>query len=103
MSVPTMFSENTHRSRAPVPTVKSRQVSSNPSTMPKGNSKKEPPLPPKRAPLGEIKPQNPPIQSHSQAKKLGRRSSKPILDWFQRKLGGTARTRRASDVSHGRL
>jgi hypothetical protein len=105
MSVPlsTMFSENTHRSRAPVPTVKSRQSSCNPTTMPKGNSKKEPPLPPKRAPLGEIKPQNPPIQSHSQAKKLGRRSSKPILDWFQRKLGGTARTRRASDVSHGRV
>jgi hypothetical protein len=98
-----MFPENTHRSRASVPTMKSRPPTSNPSTMPKGNSKKEPPLPPKRAPLGEIRPQNPPMQSHSQAKKLGRRSSKPIFDWFQRKLGGTARTRRASDVSHGRV
>lgn len=30
-------------------------------------------------------------------KKLGRRSSKPIIDWFQRKLGGTVRARRASE------
>ena len=105
MSIPlsTMFSENTHRSRAPVPTVKPGHPASNSSTMPKGNSKKEPPFPPRRAPLGEIRPQNPPIQGHSQAKKLGRRSSKPIIDWFQRKLGGTARIRHASDVSHQRV
>jgi hypothetical protein len=94
--------ENAHRSRAPLPTVKIKQPASNSSTMPRGNLKKEPPLQPKRAPLGEIKPPNPPIQGHSQSKKLGRRSSKPILDWFQRKLGGTVRTRRASDVSHAR-
>ncbi|KAI9466781.1 hypothetical protein BJY52DRAFT_1201197 [Lactarius psammicola] len=69
-----------------------------------GNApKKEPSLPPKRAPLSEIRPQNPPIREQSQPKKLGRRSSKPILDWFQRKLGGTGRTRRASDVSHSRV
>jgi len=69
----------------------------------KSNSKKDPPLPAKRAPLGEIRPQNPPVQGQMQLKKVGRRSSKPILDWFQRKLGGTARTRRASDVAHGRV
>src|SRR6266702_877485 len=75
---------------------------SNPSTMAGNPPKKEPSLPPKRAPLGEIRPQNPPIREQSQPKKIGRRSSKPILDWFQRKLGGTGRTRRASDVSHSR-
>jgi len=94
--------ENTHRSRASAP-VKSKPPASNSSTMPKGNSKKDPSLPAKRAPLGEIRPQNPPVQGHPQLKKLGRRSSKPILDWFQRKLGGTVRTRRASDVAHGRV
>jgi len=106
MSVPlsTMSPENSHRSRASAP-VKSKPPASNSSTMPKGNSKKDPSLPTKRAPLGEIRPQNPPVQGHPQLKKLGRRSSKPILDWFQRKLGGTVRTRRASDVAlaHGRV
>ncbi|KAI0079664.1 hypothetical protein K474DRAFT_1683058 [Panus rudis PR-1116 ss-1] len=33
----------------------------------------------------------------SQAKKLSRKSSKPIINWFQRKLAGTVRARRASD------
>ena len=103
MSVPqsTMTPENNHRSRVPVPTVKPKIPAYNSSTMPR--AKKELPLSLKRAPLGEIKPQNPPVQGHPQPKKLGRRSSKPILDWFQRKLGGTVRTRRASDVSHGRV
>ncbi|KAI0003021.1 hypothetical protein BJV74DRAFT_881971 [Russula compacta] len=105
MSVPqsTMTPENNHRSRVPVPTAKPKPPAYDSSTMPRGASKKELPAPLKRAPLGEIKPQNPPVQGHSQPKKLGRRSSKPILDWFQRKLGGTVRTRRASDVSHGRV
>ncbi|KAI9507687.1 hypothetical protein F5148DRAFT_79588 [Russula earlei] len=107
MSLPqtTMFPENIHRSRASFPPVIPTLPSSNSSTMTRGHhSKEEPPLPPKRAPLGEIRPQNPPIQGHSsQSKKLGRRSSKPILDWFQRKLGGTGRTRRASDLSHARV
>lgn len=104
MSVPlnTMSSENTQRSRAPAP-VKTKPPTSKSSTMPKGNSKKDPPLPAQRAPLGEIRPQNPPVQGQMQLKKVGRRSSKPILDWFQRKLGGTARTRRASDVARGRV
>jgi hypothetical protein len=65
--------------------------------------KKEPSIPPTRTPLAEIKPQNPPGREQTQPKKLGRRSSKPILDWFQRKLGGTGRTRRASDVLHTRV
>ncbi|KAI0068998.1 hypothetical protein BV25DRAFT_72286 [Artomyces pyxidatus] len=44
-----------------------------------------------------------PIQAHyQQTKKIARRSSKPILDWFQRKLGGSVRARRASDVARGR-
>ncbi|KAH9050038.1 hypothetical protein EDB84DRAFT_1450599 [Lactarius hengduanensis] len=76
---------------------------SNSSTMVGNTPKKEPSLPPRRAPLGEIRPQNPPVREQSQPKKIGRRSSKPILDWFQRKLGGTGRMRRASDVSHSRV
>lgn len=98
----TVSPENAHRSRAPHPSVTIKQPANNSSTMPKANLKKEAPLRPKRAPLGEIKTQNPPIQEHSQPKKLKHRSSKPFLDWFQRKLGGTARTRRASDVTHAR-
>jgi hypothetical protein len=99
----TMSPENAHRSRAPLPSVTIKSPASKSSTMPRANLKKESPLQPKRAPLGEIKPQNPPIQEHSQPKKLKHRSSKPILDWFQRKLGGTVRTRRASDVTHARV
>ncbi|EGO01768.1 hypothetical protein SERLA73DRAFT_26063, partial [Serpula lacrymans var. lacrymans S7.3] len=32
------------------------------------------------------------------SKKVPRRSSKPIINWFQRKLAGTVKTRRVSDV-----
>ena len=35
--------------------------------------------------------------SQSQMKKLSRKSSKPIINWFQRKLAGTVRARRVSD------
>ena len=106
MSVPqsTTSPDNTVKFRSPVRPAKSKPpLTSNPSTMVGNTAKKEPSLPPKRTPLGEIRPQNPPITEQSQPKKLGRRSSKPILDWFQRKLGGTGRTRRASDVSHTRV
>ena len=37
----------------------------------------------------------PPIQT--QPKKMARKTSKPIINWFQRKLAGTVRARRASD------
>lgn len=106
MSVPqsTTNPDNTIKLRPHVRPVKLKPLqASSPSTMAGNTPKKESSLPPKRAPLGEITPQNPPIREQSQPKKLGRRSSKPILDWFQRKLGGTGRTRRASDVSHGRV
>ncbi|KAF8268294.1 hypothetical protein EI94DRAFT_1728227 [Lactarius quietus] len=107
MSVPqsTTTPDNTVKSRSSVRPVKSKPPpASSPSTMAGNTPKKEPSLPPKRTPLGEIKPQNPPIREQSHpAKKIGRRSSKPILDWFHRKLGGTGRTRRASDVSHTRV
>ncbi|KAN0127513.1 hypothetical protein V8E53_014725 [Lactarius tabidus] len=107
MSVPqstTTTPDSTVKFRSPVRPAKPKPpLASNPSTMAGNPPKKEPSLPPKRTPLGEIKPQNPPIREQSQPKKLGRRSSKPILDWFHRKLGGTGRTRRASDVSHTRV
>lgn len=38
----------------------------------------------------------PPV-TQSSMKKITRKSSKPIINWFQRKLAGTVRTRRASD------
>ncbi|KAI0092797.1 hypothetical protein BDY19DRAFT_1083906 [Irpex rosettiformis] len=55
-------------------------------------------------------PASPPKQSHKQAqtathnpaqsqmKKLSRKSSKPIINWLQRKLAGSVRSRRASDA-----
>ncbi|KAI0254324.1 hypothetical protein BJV78DRAFT_1186961 [Lactifluus subvellereus] len=106
MSLPksTLSLDNTVKSRSPTRHTRSKPPpASNPSTMSRNSPRKEPPFPRKRTPLGEIKPQNPPIQEQSQVKKPGRRSSKPIFDWFQRKLGGTARARRASDVSRGRV
>ncbi|KAI1792929.1 hypothetical protein LXA43DRAFT_298514 [Ganoderma leucocontextum] len=36
-------------------------------------------------------------QAQDQMKKVSRRSSKPIINWFQRKLAGTVRPRRVSD------
>ncbi|KDQ64762.1 hypothetical protein JAAARDRAFT_28401 [Jaapia argillacea MUCL 33604] len=36
-------------------------------------------------------------QQQPQTKKVSRRSSKPIINWFQRKLAGTVRPRRASE------
>ncbi|GJE84680.1 hypothetical protein PsYK624_007560 [Phanerochaete sordida] len=59
------------------PTVKSKKESA-----PKAN-----PPPPKPEPAS----------TQSQMKKLTRKSSKPIINWFQRKLAGTVRARRASD------
>jgi hypothetical protein len=106
MSVPKSSSppDNTAKSRSPTRHMRSKlPPDSNPSTMSRNSLRKEPPFTSKRTPLGEIKPQNPPIQEQSQTKKLGRRSSKPILDWFQRKLGGSVRARRASDVTRGRV
>ncbi len=102
MSVPqnTSTPDNTIKLRSPV---KFKPPYPSNSTMAGNTPTKGPSLPPKRAPLGEIRPQNPPIREQSQPKKLGRRSSKPILDWFHRKLGGTGRTRRISDVSHSRV
>ncbi|KAI0700703.1 hypothetical protein BC835DRAFT_1325942 [Cytidiella melzeri] len=38
------------------------------------------------------------VPAQSQMKKLTRKSSKPIINWFQRKLGGSVRSRRASDA-----
>ncbi|KAI0346759.1 hypothetical protein BDW22DRAFT_1351020 [Trametopsis cervina] len=40
----------------------------------------------------------PAVPTQSQMKKLSRKSSKPIINWFQRKLAGTVRSRRASDA-----
>ncbi|KAL4241338.1 hypothetical protein ABKN59_000186 [Abortiporus biennis] len=41
-------------------------------------------------------------QSHSHMKNITRKSSKPIINWFQRKLAGTVRARRASDPDAAR-
>jgi hypothetical protein len=52
-----------------------------------------------RTPPASPPQQLPPSQTQTQ-KKVSRRSSKPIINWFQRKLAGTGRTRRASE-GHG--
>lgn len=49
------------------------------------------PAPPKK----QLPPLPPPTQSHM--KRMSRKTSKPIINWFQRKLAGTVRPRRASD------
>ena len=53
----------------------------------------QPPTQPPRQDQQQQQPQYPPRQ-----KKLARKSSKPIINWFQRKLTGTGRQRRASDT-----
>ncbi|KAI0723399.1 hypothetical protein C8Q76DRAFT_615121 [Earliella scabrosa] len=40
-------------------------------------------------------------QSQEQMKKVSRRASKPIINWFQRKLAGTVRARRTSESRYG--
>ncbi|PCH41443.1 hypothetical protein WOLCODRAFT_24744 [Wolfiporia cocos MD-104 SS10] len=42
-------------------------------------------------------------EAQPQMKKLPRRSSKPIFNWFQRKLAGTVRSRRASETENIRM
>ncbi|KAI0751342.1 hypothetical protein C8Q80DRAFT_1156775 [Daedaleopsis nitida] len=44
-----------------------------------------------------------PAKSHGQEqmKKVSRRASKPIINWFQRKLAGTVRARRPSESRYG--
>ncbi|OSC99158.1 hypothetical protein PYCCODRAFT_1395594 [Trametes coccinea BRFM310] len=66
---------------APVSTVKSKKDSSKTST-------------------SSTMPANAELKDKSQdaAKKVARRSSKPIINWFQRKLAGTVRARRASET-----
>ena len=41
----------------------------------------------------------PPSQDQDYTKKVPHRTGKPIIDWFQRKLAGTVRTRRVRDES----
>jgi hypothetical protein len=62
---------NTRKTTAPPQITKARAVS-------------EGPLPPKSS-------------DQSQLRKVSRRSSKPIINWFQRKLAGTVKARRTND------
>ncbi|KAF9649600.1 hypothetical protein BDM02DRAFT_1776099 [Thelephora ganbajun] len=67
----------------------------NPSTIipdPNANHNYSPSHPPHQD-QPQQQPQHPPRQ-----KKLARKSSKPIINWFQRKLTGTGRQRRASET-----
>ncbi|KAA1466121.1 hypothetical protein DENSPDRAFT_830868 [Dentipellis sp. KUC8613] len=50
-----------------------------------------------------VEPRPPRDPHQSQTKRIARRSSKPIIDWFQRKLAGSVRTRRASDATRGSI
>lgn len=51
--------------------------------------------PPAKTPLSPLPP--PPNAPHMKKMSISRKTSKPIINWFQRKLAGTVRTRRASD------
>ncbi|KAI0650005.1 hypothetical protein C8Q79DRAFT_941886 [Trametes meyenii] len=67
---------------APVSSVKSKKDSSKTSTA---------------TPTMPAKPNPKPQPAQDTAKKVSRRGSKPIINWFQRKLAGTVRARRASE------
>lgn len=83
-----------HQSRN-MPGGSPRSVSNQTVTVKAKDSPRAPPSPPKQ-PKQAQSPPAVPVQS--QVKKLSRKSSKPIINWLQRKLGGTARARRASDA-----
>lgn len=68
---------------------------SNQTVKAKDSQRASPPSPPKPPKQTQSAPAMP-VQS--QMKKLTRKSSKPIINWFQRKLAGTVRSRRASDA-----
>ena len=76
------------------PRKSSNPSTNNPSTItpdPKPNHNHPSAQPPRQD--QQSQPRNPPRQ-----KKLARKSSKPIINWFQRKLTGTGRQRRASET-----
>ncbi|KAJ7591222.1 hypothetical protein C8J56DRAFT_935044 [Mycena floridula] len=47
-------------------------------------------------------PEPTPVAQSSQKKTIARRSSKPILNWFQRKLAGTVKAKRVEQTGKGR-
>ncbi|KAG9317211.1 hypothetical protein JVU11DRAFT_1404 [Chiua virens] len=49
------------------------------------------------APKAPLPSQHTPVSEQLYTKKVPHRSSKPIINWFQRKLGGSGRARRISD------
>lgn len=69
---------------------------SNQTVKAKETPRSAPNSPPKQSPKQAQASSNSPAQS--QMKKLSRKSSKPIINWFQRKLAGSVRSRRASDA-----
>ncbi|OBZ76193.1 hypothetical protein A0H81_03586 [Grifola frondosa] len=71
-----------------------QQLQPNPTSKPPPMSKKDSSKQP-QIPLEPMPKKQPRVQS--QMKKISRRSSKPIINWFQRKLAGTVRARRASE------
>jgi hypothetical protein len=90
---------------AVIPVMVSAVVGPNPSNSRTGPDQQQPhttPIPdhgkedsPKRLPLHAQRVAQPPAP---QQKKLPRHSSKPIINWFQRKLAGTVRTKRANNA-----
>ncbi|KII95376.1 hypothetical protein PLICRDRAFT_25881 [Plicaturopsis crispa FD-325 SS-3] len=86
-----------------------RKASASDPPKPKHHSQQQQPVPTKPTSKEHPPPPPPPPpakQPHPQpaVKKISRRSSKPIINWFQRKLAGTVRnTRRASDGSQKQI
>ncbi|KAF9469077.1 hypothetical protein BDZ94DRAFT_1245307 [Collybia nuda] len=67
-----------------------------PQITPKGSPSKTQPFNKVKNTLPTTNPVAKPIQ---QQKNVPRRSSKPIINWFQRKLAGTGRTKRAENLN----
>lgn len=96
---PTITAKALVKKDAPPASVKSPQLHSKKETY--SPLQKTPQPHPKSPPVGLASPTQPLSPSQTQ-KKVSRRSSKPIINWFQRKLAGTGRTRRASEGHGGR-
>ncbi|KAH9951758.1 hypothetical protein B0H21DRAFT_189549 [Amylocystis lapponica] len=96
MPVPLAPQQTNVQSDSPTTTRKQPQA---PSAHIVSSKKEAPPIPP---PLPQSKPLSK-MASHppSQTKKIPRRSSKPILNWFQRKLAGTVRARSDAEGLRG--
>ncbi|KAM5535628.1 hypothetical protein V8D89_010615 [Ganoderma adspersum] len=95
-SVPTSIAKAATLPRAKASGSAQQQAAALTSTVKtKKEASKAPSSPPMPAPSSATTTRS---QTQDQMKKVSRRASKPIINWFQRKLGGTGRARRVSEA-----